>query len=43
MKKLTISWSDLETAFETVSEEFAFADDASNYFDMETCQVVVLD
>ena len=43
MKKLTISWSDLETAFETVSEEFAFADDASNYFDMETGQVVVLD
>ena len=43
MKKLQITWMELETAFERLSGEFSSFDETSNYFDKETGQVVVVD
>jgi predicted nucleotidyltransferase len=43
MKNLQVDWSVLETAFEQMGGEFASMNEALNYFDTETGQVIVID
>ena len=43
MKQLTINWPDLEFAFEDYGDEFGSAMDCSNYLDLATGDVILID